>query len=268
MTARRACVAALLAACMGPLAACGADSGDSPSAPAPSVGAKMSHPAPVPSGLARLRLTDYRGKHLSLASLRGKVVVISDVLTLCQEVCPMETADLVRAARHAEKAGIGDKVEFLTITVDPRRDTPGRLAAYRKFFAKPGELPDWDLATGEPAGLKRLWKYFGVYVKRTKEDSPPAIDWMTHKPLTYDVEHSDQVIFLDHKTRERFVMVGHANLRHPHQLPARLRKFMSDEGRKNLRHPGAAAWTPQQVDKVVAWLTHTPAGSGSPTTRP
>ncbi len=205
-----------------------------------------------------MNLTDYRGHHVSLDSFSGKTVVISDIMTLCQETCPMETADLVSAARRVDHAGLTGKVEFLTVTVDPHRDTPKRLAAYRKFFAQPGDLPNWDLLTGKPAALKRLWKYFGVFVKRTPEDSPPGIDWLTHKPLTYDIAHGDQVIFLDGKTRERFVISGHADLPDPSQLPKTLDQFLNAEGRKNLHHPGPLAWKPQQVEKVVAWLSDTP----------
>lgn len=258
---RRFCTAAvLLAAVAGLVAGCSASHADAPSAPGHQVGTKIADPQPLPAGIAHLPLRDSQGHSVSLASYRGKVVVISDILTLCQETCPMETTNLVAAARAVDNAGLADKVEFLTITVDPQRDTPKRLAAYRTFFAKPNQLPNWDLLTGKPADIHRLWKYFGVFVKKTKEPTPPATDWLTHEPLTYDVAHSDLVIFLDGHGRERFEISGPADVAIPSKVPSPLRGFLDHQGDENLKHPGSLAWTPQQVQQVVGWLTGTRIG--------
>lgn len=141
----------------------------------------------VPSRIAKLRMVDARGHTTSLAELRGKVVVVSDMMTLCQETCALDTADLVQAAREVDHAGLGGRVVFLSVTVDPRRDTRAQLAAYRGLFRPVPK--NWRVLTGEPAALTRLWKYLGVYYRRTGEDSPPAHNWRTGKKLTYDIEH-------------------------------------------------------------------------------
>lgn len=50
--------------------------------------------------------------------------MLADSLTLCQETCPMTTANLVDMARPTQAAGQGNDVVFVTATVDPERDTP------------------------------------------------------------------------------------------------------------------------------------------------
>lgn len=245
-------VAAIAVACALLLAGCSGGGSDGPPQPGPNVGQALD--AAVPSRIADLHLIDSTGHSAPLSSLRGKVVVISDILTLCQETCPMETANLVTAARAAEQAGLGDKVVFLTVTVDPQRDTPHRLAAYRTLYAPRSALPDWRLLTGSPATIAALWKYFGVWYKRVPEDKPAGLDWLTHKPMTYDVEHADHVIFLDPDGHWRFLLTGPAALSDSNDLPNVMSKFLDAEGESNLQHPSKLDWTVTQVLQVVGWL--------------
>jgi cytochrome oxidase Cu insertion factor (SCO1/SenC/PrrC family) len=119
-----------------------------PDDPAPA--GPRGHPA-RPGGAGQhpgLRLVDQSGASRTLGSLHGKVLVISDAMTLCQETGPLHTANLVATARAVTAAGLADRVQFATITIDPQRDTPARLAAYRDQFAPPPA--DWTLLTGSP----------------------------------------------------------------------------------------------------------------------
>src|SRR5947207_9146824 len=82
-----------------------------------------------PSGLPRigaapgLTLTTQDGAPLSLGDLRGKVVLLTFIYTSCTDTCPLLTGKL---ASLQEKLGpdFGSRVAFLSITVDPERDTP------------------------------------------------------------------------------------------------------------------------------------------------
>jgi protein SCO1/2 len=182
-------------------------------------------------------------------------VVISDSMTLCSEDCPLDTANVVAAARAADAAGLTDKVEFLTITVDPARDDARHLTAYRKLYDPHGQLPNWQLLTGSQADITRLWKYFGVFWKKVKEESPPDHDWLTGKPLTYDIAHSDDILMIDSKGNERYVIQGHAHVPDSGGLPAKMRAYLSPEGKRHLLQPGDATWTPSDVLQGVSWLS-------------
>ena len=76
--------------------------------------------------------------------------MISDVMTLCQESCPLDTANVVAAARPVERAGLDSKVVFLSITIDPGRDTVAQLAAYRSSTRRHRPTGSWP-----PAGRRR-----------------------------------------------------------------------------------------------------------------
>ena len=207
----------------------------------------------LPSRVARLPLVDQNGHRTDLAAFHGKVLVVSDSMTLCQETCPLDTADLVQTAREVDAAHLGSKVEFLTITVDPVRDTPVQLAAYRRQYAP---VPaNWEALTGTPADIAALWKYLGVYVKKVPEDSPPSRNWRTGKVLTYDLDHSDEVFFVDARGHERFLLEGSGYVAHGTPLPHSMRAYLDADGVKNLEHPEpGSTWTVPQALGAVGWL--------------
>ena len=207
---------------------------------------------PLPPTVLRLPLTDSTGHATSLTAYPGKVLVINDMMTLCQETCPLDTANLVAAAQAVQHAGLGDRVEFLSITVDPARDTPTQLAAYRKLFAP--APADWAVLTGSPATLAKLWSALGVYYQKVAEGTPAAKNWRTGQMLTYDVDHADQVLFIDPSGHERTVITGAAHVDPDTPLPATMRAFMDADGLANLQHPAATAWTIQDALDIVGTL--------------
>jgi protein SCO1/2 len=71
--------------------------------------------------------------------------------------------------------------------------------------------------------------------------------------LTYDVQHSDEVFFLDASGHERFVLEG-APYAANGTVPPKLLKFMDAEGRKNLKSPASTAWTEAQAKTVIRSL--------------
>jgi protein SCO1/2 len=225
--------------------ACGGASSASPSAPSPSFGIVQDRPVPdVP-------LVDQAGRPTSLAAFRGKVVVLANFLSLCQDECPMVTGAFISMQRDVQAAGLGNSVAFLEVSVDPARDTPARLAAYSQQFGA-----TWPILTGTPADLTRLWGFFGVSYQQVPEDQPPKLDWWTHQPLTYDVTHTDGFILLDARGHERFITVSPPDL-HGRLAPP-LKGLLNDGGVHNLDHQQAPAWTVPEALSALGWLVGRP----------
>lgn len=236
------------------LAGCGGSAASSgPPAPGRSVGTRLN--APMASKIMALPFTDAQGHRTTLGSFDGKVVVVYAAMTSCTSDCPLDTANIVSAAKATDRAGLSKKVEYLSVTIDPGRDTPQRLAAYRKLYAGPGQLPNWKLLTGSRQNLSALWKYLGVYWKKVPIEKPYPTDWQTGQPVTYDVEHADEVFLLDGNGHERFVISGYAHVPRTSAVPARLRGFLDEHGRQHLNEPGMSSWTPEDVLTGVSWLT-------------
>jgi protein SCO1/2 len=180
--------------------------------------------------------------------------VLADFLTLCQETCPLTTGNLLVMDRAVAAAGLAGRVRFAELTVDPDRDTPARLRAYRAMIGAPA---NWLLLTGSPAAIRQIWRYFTIWYQRLAEGSPAGTDWLTGKPLTYDISHEDALVYIDAQGRERFLVTGSPNATRAPIAPA-LRRFLSAQGRSDLRHPDPSTWTVAEALSPIAWLTRQP----------
>lgn len=230
----------------------GCASSSPPGPPAASIGTTLDRP--VGSLILNLPLTDDAGHHTTLGAFAGKVVVLTDFLTLCQDVCPMTSANFAQLDRDVTAAHLAGKVQFVELTVDPARDTPARLHAYRRLFRAPA---NWSLLTGRPVVIAHIWQYFGAAYSRSPEEKPAGVDWLTGKKLTYDVDHSDVLVFIDDTGAERFVIDGLPNTAGHHLPPRVLTRFLDDLGRRHLARPGAGSWTVPDALAALSWLTHT-----------
>jgi cytochrome oxidase Cu insertion factor (SCO1/SenC/PrrC family) len=108
-----------------------------------------------------------------------------------------------------------------------------------------------ELVTETPAGLRRIAAFFGFEYQKVAEDNPPDVDWLTHRPLTYDVDHSDGFVVIDPEGTERFVSGGAPDFHG--RLPTALYDFLSPLGHRHLTHPGRPSWAPADVLQALGW---------------
>lgn len=224
------------------LAACGSSA---PGAPSPNEGLVLNQPTPQ-----TVALVNQQGHAVTLAGLRGKVVVLAPFLSLCQDECPLITGAFITLQRDLRAAGLADRVVFVEATVDPGRDSVARLAAYQKEFGA-----DWDLWTGTPSDIAAFWKPFGVDYQIVSEEQPPKTDWWTGQPLTYDVDHTDGYILINQSGRERFVNASAPNEKGA--LSAKLRGLLNDGGLHDLQNPQGPNWTTADALGAIGWLLGT-----------
>lgn len=217
-------------------------------APPASIGVVLHRP--VPSTIADLPLLNQAGTAVTLGQFRGKVLLVAPFLTSCQEECPITTGALLAMQRSIEQDDLTNKVVLAEITVDPGRDTPARMTAFAKLTGS-----NWPLLTASSATLARLWGYFGIYYQTVAEGSPPGIDWQTHKPYTYDVNHSDGFILLDQRLNERFIAGGMVQIS---GIPSRLEHLLDGEGKSNLTDPGGGSWTVSNGLSAIGWVLGQP----------
>jgi cytochrome oxidase Cu insertion factor (SCO1/SenC/PrrC family) len=172
----------------------------------------------------------------------------SPFLTLCQEECPLTTGVFQELQASVDKAGLGDKVAFVEVTVDPGRDTPARLSAYERRFGV-----SWTLLTGTRANIGAFWKPLGVWHQKVPKEKPPEIDWWTGKALTYDVDHDDGFLLINPSGQERFITLDIPDLHG--KLAAGLRSLLDSQGLHYLDHgsPGNDYTIPQALG-ALAWL--------------
>jgi cytochrome oxidase Cu insertion factor (SCO1/SenC/PrrC family) len=243
---RRGGLVGLVALASLALAACGA----SPPGP-PSANLGIVQDRAIPSSIADLAFTDQHDRSVELASFQGKTVLVVPFLTLCTDICPLDTGNLLQVEHSLVADGSASKVQLVELSVDPGRDTPARLAAYAHLTGS-----SWELLTETAAQATEVEHFFGWVVQRVPEGSPPSLDWWTGKPLTYDINHSDGFVVIDSHGHERF-STGAAPDFHGTLNPT-LHKFLTAEGRDHLAHPETPGWSPTTALDTLGWMLHRP----------
>jgi len=114
------------------------------------VGCRHQSDLPKLFALPDAKLVNESGQPLQLASLKGNVVVYDFIFTNCAGTCPMMTAAMRRVTTKVDKAA---PVRFVSISVDPKRDTPPVLAAYAQ---KVRNDPRWTFLTGDWNTIRHL----------------------------------------------------------------------------------------------------------------
>ena len=114
--------------------------------------------------LPNVSLIDQNGATVSLASLKGKPVLIDFIYTSCASTCPMLTAKMAAIA-HGLGPALGADVKIVSITLDPERDHPAELAQYAKSHS--AEEKGWIFLTGTPAQIDQVMAQFKL--RRTRE---------------------------------------------------------------------------------------------------
>jgi protein SCO1 len=100
--------------------------------------------------------------------LKEQVVVINFVFTTCDGACPLITHKLlqVREALGAEKA---ERIRFVSVSIDPERDTPAALKAFAQ--RQRADLPGWLFLTGASADVEHIVKKLGQYTPDVESHS-------------------------------------------------------------------------------------------------
>jgi cytochrome oxidase Cu insertion factor (SCO1/SenC/PrrC family) len=106
---------------------------------------------PVYGSVPDFALIDQRGRPVQRGHFDGKVWIASFIFTHCPDECPLMTAEMARL--QSNLAHMAD-LRFVSISVDPDRDTPAVLAQYaERFDADPGR---WFFLTGDKRAIYRL----------------------------------------------------------------------------------------------------------------
>jgi cytochrome oxidase Cu insertion factor (SCO1/SenC/PrrC family) len=141
--------------------------------------AAMNLPAPG------FQLTDQAGQPVSLASLRGKVVLMTFLDPVCTTDCPIIGAEFKEAG---VLLGTADKdVEMVAIVANPTY----RSAAFTQAFDREEGLntvPNWRYLTGSLSQLSQVWRQYGVTVQNL-----PAGAMSAHNDLAVVIDRTGHI---------------------------------------------------------------------------
>src|SRR5258708_39342182 len=139
--------------------------------------------------LPDFKLTDQNGKPVSLKTFDDKIFVVGFFYTHCPDVCKLMNKNISFLDSIYAK---NKMVDFVSITVDPERDSVEVLKNYTKNF-KPLSAK-WLFLTGDTSSIYNLArKGFLVNALRVNKD---------------EFIYSDKLVLIDHNKRIRGYYTG------------------------------------------------------------
>lgn len=179
----------------------------------------ISGAAPPPLGdVPAFALRDQQGREVTRADWLGSVVVVNFIYSRCAEACPLSTAHMLKLQTVYEQE---DRVQLVSISVDPEFDTPDILASYAERLGV--RSPRWSLLTGEKTAVYRLARngfHLGVFdpndadqtsalptlfkgLVRAVELVTPAAAWAHRGEDHQPIQHSARLVVVDRQGRIR-----------------------------------------------------------------
>lgn len=125
---------------------------------------------------------DTDGNTVSLSGTNGKARLLYFFFANCPDVCPPTTALMSQVQDVLKKDGVfGDKVQFLSVTIDPAHDTPEVLKDYAKRFDT--DPNGWKFLRGDEKETAKLAEKYDILVYKD--------------PKTGDFSHMNLIVLLD-----------------------------------------------------------------------
>jgi protein SCO1/2 len=115
----------------------------------------LSQPPQMPPFLGELpsfALTNQYNKPFGTEQLKGTPFVVDFIFTSCKLACPKLTSEMAKVQHRTRN--LGEQFKIVSISVDPKNDTPEALAEYaQEFGAHPAR---WFFLTGNEEQIVKL----------------------------------------------------------------------------------------------------------------
>jgi len=134
------------------------------------LGSREKYFQPVDKPAPDFELQDADGRVVDLAALRGKVIVLHFIYAGCPDICPLHADRIADVQAMINQSLMKEVVRFVTITTDPKNDTPDVLRAYGGLHGL--DAANWVFLTAAPNqpedATRKLAEQFGH--KFTKQE--------------------------------------------------------------------------------------------------
>ncbi len=115
--------------------------------------------------------------------------LIEFMYTSCPDVCPVTSLEMSKLKHRLEAEGVfGEDVEFITITIDPKRDTTGVLQNYADRFEVESDEEGWYFLTGDEDTTRQVADALGFLYR------DPGSGEIVHSTYTYFMDENDNLL--------------------------------------------------------------------------
>ncbi|NLP52492.1 SCO family protein [Bacillus sp. RO1] len=139
---------------------------------------------PVLGSVSDFQLQDVQGSTYQLNNKKVKIVTF--FYTRCPDICPMTIVDLTKLQAQLQKEGVfGEKVELVTISLDPEHDTPEAILKYSQAFNT--DPSGWEWLRGTEEETKEIATRFNMQYQKLEGD------FFSHSITMYLLDEKNQI---------------------------------------------------------------------------
>ncbi|MEI3604770.1 SCO family protein [Pseudogracilibacillus sp. SE30717A] len=129
------------------------------------------------------------GEDYNFADMPKRARLIEFMYTQCPDVCPVTTLEMAKLKHELEEEGVfGDEIEFITITIDPKRDTQDVIKEYAGRFEVNSSDDGWIFLTGSEEATKEIADALGFLYR------DPGSGEIVHSTYAYFMDENDNLL--------------------------------------------------------------------------
>lgn len=135
---------------------------------------------------------DENGREMKLSELRGRKIILTMFYASCKTVCPVMVS-YMKAVENEIPSGRLSKYKFVLVTIDPVKDTPGKLRQY----AKEHNLApaNWILLTGKKDDIATLAEMIGFNYKQNPDGTFSHANLITFLDSDGNIVHQSDGLY-------------------------------------------------------------------------
>ena len=148
--------------------------------------------AKIPDDITLVTMED---KNYTFGEQTETIKLVEFIYTHCPDICPTTTQKMNLLRKDLIKEGVyGDKVKFVTVTIDPYRDTPEVLRSYMDNFRLEND-GNWIFLTGDTSNtLEEQQKIKQVADTFKFQYRDPGNGFYVHSTFTYLIDEENRFI--------------------------------------------------------------------------
>lgn len=173
-----------------------------------------------------ISLTNQLGKQVNLYDIKGKTIVLDVFFTSCGSICPALTKNMSKMQQSFLKGGNTRQkidtslVHFISLTIDPKRDSVARLKAYADAY---GVVHDnWWMLTGNKDSI-----YNFIFEELKVDKYEPDME------ISPDFPHTGRFVLIDKNYQIRGYYNGLDTLESLPKMARDIGLLMVEKDRKN-----------------------------------
>lgn len=142
-----------------------------------------------------ITLVTMENQDYSFGEEKDTIKLVEFIYTHCPDICPTTTQEMNLLKKDLVKTKVfGNKVQFITVTIDPYRDTPQVLTEYMANFGIEND-GNWIFLTGDPNHIKEEQ----LKIKRVADTfkfqyRDPGNGFYVHSTFTYLIDENNKFI--------------------------------------------------------------------------